>query len=146
MFPTEPKSRGDAFESPLRGLPNVILTPHVGGSTEEAQEDIGRFVGGKLRDYVHSGSTSLSVNLPTLTPGRVRRTRSGSRTSTRTPRACWPHVNQVLAEHDVNIGGQVLATRGHTGYVVTDTGSGLSEDVLASLHAVPETVRLRVID
>ena len=56
VFPTEPKKRGDAFESPLRGLPNVILTPHVGGSTEEAQEDIGRFVGGKLRDYVHTAA------------------------------------------------------------------------------------------
>ena len=55
-------------------------------------------------------------------------------------------VNQVLAEHDVNIAGQVLATRGHTGYVVTDTGSGLSADVLAGLHDIPETVRLRVIE
>ena len=63
VFPTEPKSRGDPFESPLRGLPNVILTPHVGGSTEEAQEDIGRFVGSKLRDYVHDG-THVPVGEP----------------------------------------------------------------------------------
>ena len=86
------------------------------------------------------------MNLPTLTPGRSGARAAASRTSTRTPRACSPHVNQVLAEHGVNIDGQLLATRGHTGYVVTDTGSGLSEEVLASLHAVPETVRLRVID
>ena len=145
VFPTEPKGRGDAFESPLRGLPNVILTPHVGGSTEEAQEDIGRFVGGKLRDYVHYGSTSLSVNLPTLTPGRSSHAQRIAHIHENTP-GVLAHVNQVLAEHDVNIGGQVLATRGHTGYVVTDTDSGLSADVLASLHDVPETVRLRVID
>ncbi len=64
VFPVEPKAQGDSFESQLRGLPNVILTPHVGGSTEEAQQDIGRFVSGKLRDYVAGGSTALSVNLP----------------------------------------------------------------------------------
>ncbi len=149
VFPTEPKKRGDAFESPLRGLPNVILTPHVGGSTEEAQEDIGRFVGGKLRDYVHSGSTSLSVNLPTLTPGRSEvsdgQAQRIAHIHHNTP-GVLAKVNQVLAEHDVNIAGQVLATRGHTGYVVTDTGSGLSADVLAGLHAIPETVRLRVIE
>ena len=67
----------------------MILTPHVGGSTEEAQEDIGRFVGTKLRDYVTGGSTSLSVNLPTLTVA-PRSMRSASRTSTRTPPACSP--------------------------------------------------------
>ncbi len=149
VFPTEPKKRGDAFESPLRGLPNVILTPHVGGSTEEAQEDIGRFVGGKLRDYVHTGSTSLSVNLPTLTPGHNEVSEGQAQRIAHihhnTP-GVLAKVNQVLAEHDVNIAGQVLATRGHTGYVVTDTGSGLSGEVLAGLTAIPETVRLRVIE
>ncbi len=144
VFPTEPKNRGDAFESPLRGLPNVILTPHVGGSTEEAQEDIGRFVGGKLRDYVRHGTTSLSVNLPSLTPGRSTHAQRIAHIHQNTP-GVLAHVNQVLAEHGVNIGGQVLATRGHTGYVVTDTGSALSTDVVASLQAVPETIRLRVI-
>ncbi|MCU1690076.1 MAG: serA, partial [Jatrophihabitantaceae bacterium] len=64
VFPVEPMGRGDEFTSELRGLPNVILTPHIGGSTEEAQYDIGRFVAGKLRDYVIDGSTALSVNLP----------------------------------------------------------------------------------
>src|SRR5207253_11456670 len=66
VFPHEPKARGDEFISELRGLPNVILTPHIGGSTEEAQQDIGEFVAGKLVDYVATGSTSLSVNLPEL--------------------------------------------------------------------------------
>jgi D-3-phosphoglycerate dehydrogenase / 2-oxoglutarate reductase len=148
VFPVEPKSRGDAFDSPLRGLPNVILTPHVGGSTEEAQEDIGRFVGTKLRDYVATGSTTLSVNLPTLSPEQPVADRgSGQRMAHihhNTP-GVLAHLNQVLAEHDVNIGSQVLATRGHTGYVVTDTGSALSPPVLAALRAVPETIRLRVI-
>src|SRR4029077_9920117 len=64
VFPDEPKGKGDEFISELRGLPNVILTPHIGGSTEEAQQDIGEFVAGKLADYMASGATSLSVNLP----------------------------------------------------------------------------------
>ncbi|MEP7090304.1 MAG: phosphoglycerate dehydrogenase [Nocardioidaceae bacterium] len=145
VFPVEPRKRGDAFDSPLRGLPNVILTPHVGGSTEEAQEDIGRFVGTKLRDYVLSGSTALSVNLPTLTPGRSAHAQRIAHIHQNTP-GVLAKVNQVLAEHEVNIGGQVLATRGQTGYVVTDTGSGLSSQVMAALRAVPETIRLRVID
>ena len=136
---------GEPFESPLRGLPNVILTPHVGGSTEEAQEDIGRFVGTKLRDYVTGGSTSLSVNLPTLTMGPSEHAQRIAHIHQNTP-GVLAHVNQVLAEHEVNIGGQVLATRGHTGYVVTDTDSGLSSEVMAGLRAVPETIRLRVID
>ncbi|MDT4978112.1 MAG: D-3-phosphoglycerate dehydrogenase / 2-oxoglutarate reductase, partial [Pseudonocardiales bacterium] len=66
VFPVEPKGRGDEFVSELRGLPNVILTPHIGGSTEEAQEDIGRFVAGKFRDFVLDGATAMSVNLPGL--------------------------------------------------------------------------------
>ena len=145
VFPKEPKSRGETFESPLRGLPNVILTPHVGGSTEEAQEDIGRFVGTKLRDYVTGGSTSLSVNLPTLTVAPSAHAQRIAHIHQNTP-GVLAHVNQVLAEHEVNIGGQVLATRGHSGYVVTDTDSSLSAEVVAGLRAVPETIRLRVID
>jgi D-3-phosphoglycerate dehydrogenase len=145
VFPVEPRSRGDHFDSPLRGLPNVILTPHVGGSTEEAQEDIGRFVGNKLRSYVATGSTALSVNLPTLTPERSVHAQRIAHIHQNTP-GVLAHVNAVLADHGVNIGGQVLATRGHTGYVVTDTGSELSAAVLAALRAVPETVRVRVID
>ena len=74
VFPNEPKGRGDEFVSELRGLPNVILTPHIGGSTEEAQEDIGRFVAGKLRDFIQSGSTSMSVNVPRLTLPRAEST------------------------------------------------------------------------
>jgi D-3-phosphoglycerate dehydrogenase / 2-oxoglutarate reductase len=145
VFPKEPKSRGDRFDSPLRGLSNVILTPHIGGSTEEAQEDIGRFVGTKLRDYVTQGTTALSVNLPSLTPGRSSHAQRITHIHQNTP-GVLAHLNQILAEHEVNVGGQVLATKGHTGYVVTDTDSELSEDMLEALTAVPETIRLRVLD
>jgi D-3-phosphoglycerate dehydrogenase len=145
VFPREPKNRGDRFESPLIGLPNVILTPHVGGSTEEAQEDIGRFVGGKLRDYALHGTTSLSVNLPMLAPGDVSHAQRVAHFHLNTP-GVLAHLNQVLAEHDINIDAQVLATRGTSGYVVTDTSSLVGPEVLAALRALPDTVRLRVID
>lgn len=143
VFPAEPKTRGDAFDSPLRGLDNVILTPHIGGSTEEAQEDIGRFVSTKLRDYVQGGSTTLSVNMPTLaldpTPGNTRITHVHHNVP-----GVLATVNRVLAEHGVNIEGQMLATRGEIGYVVTDVVEA-SPEVVAELEALPETVSLHVL-
>ena len=145
VFPVEPAKKGDPFESPLRGLPNVILTPHIGGSTEEAQEDIGRFVGGKLRDYVEQGGTTLSVNVPTLSPARSSHAQRIAHLHRNSP-GVLAHLNQVLADHDVNIGGQVLATRGELGYVVTDTDSILTQDVVQALCEIDDTIRLRVID
>ncbi|CAG7572748.1 D-3-phosphoglycerate dehydrogenase [Barrientosiimonas humi] len=145
VFPQEPKRRGDPFSSPLQGIPNVVLTPHVGGSTEEAQEDIGRFVAGKLRDYVAQGTTTLNVNMPALslgsTPGECRLVHFHANVP-----GVLAKVNSVLAEHGVNIDGQMLSTRGETGYVVTDVAEGLSDAVLDELRAMPETIRLRVID
>ena len=145
VFPNEPKNRGDRFESPLVGLPNTILTPHVGGSTEEAQEDIGRFVAGKLRDYALHGTTTLSVNVPTLAPGDVAHAQRIAHFHHNTP-GVLAHLNQVYAEHDINIEAQVLATRGSLGYVVTDTNSLVSPEVLSALGSLADTVRLRVID
>src|SRR5690606_3406336 len=117
VFPEEPKRRGDPFESDLRGLPNVILTPHIGGSTEEAQEAIGQFVANKLRDYLGLGSTTLSVNLPNLAlDGRTGAVRL-AHLHRNTP-GVLAGINQTLAEHDVNIEAQLLATRGDLGYVV----------------------------
>jgi D-3-phosphoglycerate dehydrogenase len=144
VFPVEPKAKGEEFVSVLRGLPNVILTPHVGGSTEEAQQDIGNFVAGKLRDYVADGSTSLSVNLP---PVALPREADQSRLlllHVNTP-GVLATVNGLLAEHGVNIEGQLLSTRGSHGYVVTDIASEPTPEVLTALRELPETVRLRVL-
>ena len=144
VFPVEPKRQGEEFVSPLRGLANVILTPHVGGSTEEAQQDIGHFVAGKLRDYVGAGTTSLSVNLPPVAlPREAGQTRL-LLLHTNTP-GVLATVNGLLAEHGVNIEGQLLGTRGALGYVVTDVGGGCDSEVVAALRGLPETVRLRVL-
>jgi len=144
VFPTEPKTKGDPFVSPLQNLPNVILTPHIGGSTEEAQRDIGVFVATRLRDYVHHGSTSLSVNLPTLAIDQVQGSHRVAHLHTNIP-GVLATVNRVFAEHGVNIEGQLLATRGDLGYVLSDVAGGLTTDAVDELAAMPETVRLRVL-
>lgn len=142
VFPQEPKRRGEAFESELRGLSNVILTPHVGGSTEEAQQDIGRFVASKLRHYADDGNTSLSVNLPALAlPERVG-THRLAHVHVNTP-GVLATINGLLAEHGVNIEGQYLGTRGQIGYVITDIGAPASAQVTRILTDMPETIRLR---
>ncbi|WP_159793297.1 phosphoglycerate dehydrogenase [Puerhibacterium puerhi] len=144
VFPSEPKKRGDSFDSELRGLPNVILTPHVGGSTEEAQEAIGEFVAGKLRDYLQTGSTMLSVNLPNLQLGRTGVGRIAH--LHRNVPGVLAAVNQVFAEHGANIEGQMLATRGEIGYVVTDIADVTERGASVKLAAMESTIRLRVLD
>ncbi|MGY1734923.1 phosphoglycerate dehydrogenase [Geodermatophilus sp. SYSU D00684] len=143
VFPQEPREQGDPFDSVLRGLPNVILTPHVGGSTQEAQHDIGRFVAGKLVDYTTTGTTTLSVNLPTV----ALHGSSAARFALlhRNVPGVLARVDALVGEHGLNVDGQVLATRGELGYAVTDVSAELPADLLAALRALPETVRLTTV-
>ena len=144
VFPVEPKGRGDEFVSELRGLPNVILTPHIGGSTEEAQEDIGRFVAGKLRDFVLDGTTAMSVNLPPLTLPRPQNTLRMLHLHHNVP-GVLAHINGLLADGGVNVEAQLLGTRGDLGYVVTDSASGTTQAIVDAIRALPETIKLRII-
>ncbi len=142
VFPEEPRTRGEEFASELRGLPNVILTPHVGGSTEEAQQDIGEFVAGKLHDYVSCGTTALSVNLPQValphTPGTHRLVHLH-----RNVPGVLAKINQLLAGHGANVESQLLGTRDDLGYVLTDIGIEYPDDMLASLRDLDVTIRVR---
>jgi D-3-phosphoglycerate dehydrogenase len=144
VFPVELSSRGEEFVSELRGVPNVILTPHIGGSTQEAQKDIGRFVSGKLIDFVADGSAVLSVNLPALALPDSEGTHRLAHLHHNVP-GVLAAINSVLAEHGVNVEGQLLGTRGDLGYVLTDIGVDYAHDVLERLRSLPETVRLRVL-
>ncbi|MEV5704402.1 phosphoglycerate dehydrogenase [Actinoallomurus sp. NPDC052274] len=144
VFPQEPKGRGDEFVSELRGLPNVIITPHIGGSTEEAQQDIGQFVAGKLQDFVATGNTALSVNLPAVSLPAPATGHRLTHLHRNTP-GVLATINGILADHDVNIEGQLLGTRGEIGYVITDIGTQYTTDVLEQLRALPNTVRLRLL-
>lgn len=146
VFPDEPHERGADFRSQLRELPNVILTPHIGGSTEEAQQDIGQFVSTKLHDYVTAGTTTMSVNYPEVLLPRDPEvdTRRLAYLHRNTP-GVLAKVNGLLGDHGVNIEGQLLATRGPYGYLLTDIGVDYSPEVVAALARLPETVRLRLM-
>ena len=142
VFPNEPKSRDEEFVSQLRGLPNVILTPHIGGSTEEAQQGIGRFVGTKLSDFLVQGATTLSVNLPALAlaphPGAHRLLHVHHNVP-----GVLASINGILANHDANVEGQLLRTRGDVGYVLTDISCDYSAEVLRGLEGLKATIRVR---
>jgi D-3-phosphoglycerate dehydrogenase len=142
VFPQEPRGRGEEFTSQLRGLPNVILTPHVGGSTEEAQQAIGEFVAGKLRDFLTSGTTSLSVNLPGVALPRSPGTHRLVHLHRNVP-GVLATINQLLAEYSANIEGQLLGTRDDLGYVLTDIGTEYTDGMLARLSELDVTIRLR---
>lgn len=142
VFPAEPKAQGDPFDSPLRGLDNVILTPHVGGSTQEAQEEIASFVSTKLLGFIGAGSTSLSVNLPEVAApsgdgfhrlGYLHHNVPGVLGS----------INQLFAAAGVNITGQSLSTRGEYGYVATDTDDAVPESIVEQLRGLQATMWLR---
>lgn len=145
VFPDEPKTVDEPFKSCLQDVPNVILTPHVGGSTEEAQTDIGQYVAGKLGDYVADANTTMSVNLPQL---QVTDSNSATRILYihRNVPGVLATANRMLADHGTNINGQTLSTRGEFGVVVTDIANGLTDEVIDKLRRLPETVSLRVID
>ncbi|GAA1924074.1 phosphoglycerate dehydrogenase [Nocardioides marmoribigeumensis] len=146
VFPVEPKAQGDEFESVLRGLDNVILTPHVGGSTQEAQEEIGWFVSGKLDGFVTEGNTSLSVNLPDVAvPPREPGTSRLGFLHHNVP-GILAEVNALFAEEECNVIGQHLATRGSLGYVVTDASGPLCEEAVGRLRASEHCLWLRTWD
>ena len=145
VFPVEPKAQGDEFESVLRGLPNVILTPHVGGSTQEAQEEIGYFVAGKLAGFSLEGRTELSVNLPAVLAPQLQAGHRIGFLHVNVP-GVLAGVNGVLADAGANVTGQYLSTRGEQGYVVTDTLDPLPADALAKLTQSEHTIWLRTWD
>ncbi len=144
VFYEEPAGDDRSFTSRLQGLPNVILTPHIGGSTEEAQEDIGQFVAKKLTEYVRCGSTALSVNMPNVDLP-VRAGAHGLVHIHRNTPGVLAAINAIFAEHRINIEGQALATRGDIGYVITDIASDYTDDMIARLTHMDETIRLRVL-
>ncbi|TQL57616.1 D-3-phosphoglycerate dehydrogenase [Propioniferax innocua] len=148
VFPSEPKSNNEPFSSPLQGLDNVILTPHVGGSTQEAQEHIGYYVGGKIVDFLTAGNTSMSVNLPLVVTENHAAAGSARRIlhlHHNVP-GVLARMNQLLADIDVNIDRQNLATRGELGYVVTDISGEDLDSLTDKLVTLPETIRLRTVD
>ena len=144
VFPYEPVSNDEEFVSELRGLPNTILTPHIGGSTSEAQENIGNFVPGKFLDYINTGSTSNSVNFPNLTLPTLENAHRLIHIHANVP-GILAKINHVLAEHGINIVGQYLKTNETIGYVITDINKGYDEQVISKLRTIEHTIKFRVL-
>ena len=144
VFPVEPRSNKDLFESPLRGIDNVILTPHVGGSTMEAQENIGIEVAEKLVKYSDNGTSTSSVNFPEVAlpahPGKHRLLHIH-----RNVPGVLAQINQVFSDNHINIASQYLQTNEAVGYVVIDIDAAHSDLALAKLAGVPGTIRTRVL-
>ncbi|MHB1709932.1 MAG: phosphoglycerate dehydrogenase [Acidimicrobiales bacterium] len=144
VFPKEPASSSEPFVSELQELPNVILTPHVGGSTEEAQQDIGNFVAGKLAAYAAEGSTALSVNLPNLD---LREVNGGCRLLYihRNIPGVLAEVNSVIANRGLNVEGELLGTSGEVGYLIADVACVQPDALVRDLQALDATIRLRIV-
>ncbi|BFO56923.1 MULTISPECIES: phosphoglycerate dehydrogenase [Comamonadaceae] len=144
VFPVEPRSNKDEFTSPLRGLDNVILTPHIGGSTMEAQANIGLEVAEKLVKYSDNGTSTSSVNFPEVAlpahPGKHRILHIH-----RNVPGVLSAINQVFADNQINIAAQYLQTNEKVGYVVIDIDAQSSELAQDKLASVPGTIRSRVL-
>lgn len=144
VFPEEPQSNADRFESPLRGLDNVILTPHIGGSTLEAQTNIGHEVAEKLVRYSDNGTTTSSVNFPEVAlpahPGKRRLLHVH-----RNVPGVLSAINRVFADNGINIAAQYLQTRDDVGYVVIDVEAVHADVALSGLAGVTGTLRTRVL-
>ena len=144
VFPEEPKNNNDPFVSELMGLPNLILTPHIGGSTEEAQVNIAEFVPNKIMDYVNSGSTANSVNFPNLTLPELKNAHRFIHVHGNEP-GVLAEINKILAEHKINIVGQYLKTNEKIGYVITDIDKDYEPQVKKDLKKIKGTLRFRVL-
>jgi D-3-phosphoglycerate dehydrogenase len=144
VFPTEPKTNADPFESPLLQFDNVILTPHVGGSTQEAQENIGIEVAGKLVKYSDNGSTLSSVNFPEASLPELRACSRLLHIHENRP-GILNKINNIFAEDGINIAAQYLQTSPEMGYVVIDVETPRSEEALAKLKSIEGTIRARIL-
>ncbi len=144
VFPYEPKSNAEEFMSELRGLPNTILTPHIGGSTLEAQENIATYVPNKMIEYINTGSTSGSVNFPNVTLPLLKNAHRLLHIHENIP-GIMAKINQVFAKHEINVVGQYLKTNENTGYVIADINKEYDKEVLTDLKAIEGTIRFRVL-
>lgn len=144
VFPVEPKGNDEEFVSPLREFDNVILTPHIGGSTQEAQENIGVEVAGKLAKYSDNGSTVSAVNFPEVSLPELAN-RSRLLHIHHNQPGVLTQINQAFTQHGINIAAQYLQTNETIGYVVIDVETDHSEVALKELRAIDGTIRARIL-
>jgi D-3-phosphoglycerate dehydrogenase len=144
VFPSEPESNGEGFATPLRGLPNVILTPHVGGSTEEAQESIGREVAESLLKFVNTGSTNSAVNFPNVELPPIAGTHRILNVHRNVP-GVVRDVSKIVSDLHANIHAQMLSTDPDIGYLIMDLDQDVSRDVRDAIAALETNIRTRIL-
>ena len=144
VFPWEPEKNGDAFTTPLQGLSNVILTPHIGGSTEEAQQNIGHDVSIKLFNYLEKGITNGSQTIPAIGLPPVDGTHRILHIHKNVPGVLGA-INSSLSKHKINIVGQYLKTNDEVGYVVLDVDKKLSTKAVELIREIKDTIKVRVL-
>lgn len=144
VFPFEPKSKDKMFTSNLQNLPNVILTPHIAGSTSEAQKNIAQFVSGKIIDFINTGNTYLSVNIPNIQLQEQKNSHRLLHMHKNTP-GILAQINKILADNGININGQYLKTNESIGYVITDVNKKYNKETLKQLSQIPDTINFRVL-
>ncbi|PWK27443.1 D-3-phosphoglycerate dehydrogenase [Arcicella aurantiaca] len=144
VFPYEPKTNDEEFINELRGLPRVILTPHVGGSTEEAQANIGEFVPSKLLQFMNNGSTYGSVNFPELQLPPLEDAHRLLHIHQNVP-GILAKINNIFAKYNVNIKGQYLKTTNEIGYVITDISKEYADEIVAELKGIDNTIKFRLL-
>jgi D-3-phosphoglycerate dehydrogenase len=144
VYPEEPESNSDGFKSALLGLSNVILTPHIGGSTEEAQESIGREVASSLIKFLNAGATTGAVNFPLIEAPQVRGTHRILNVHRNVP-GVLRDINKIVSDLDANIEAQFLATDANIGYLVMDIGTDVSSEVLQRVSALTTNIRTRIL-
>jgi len=144
VFPDEPKNKGDRFISELQNLPNVILTPHIGGSTEEAQKNIGEFVSQKIISYINTGDTMLSINFPNVQLPALHNSHRLLHIHKNVP-GILAQINNILAKNNINIEGQYLKTNEEIGYVITDINKRHNHSFLVELKNIRDTIHSRIL-
>ena len=144
VFPSEPKSNDEEFINELRDLPRVILTPHIGGSTEEAQANIGEFVPNKLLQFMNNGSTYGSVNFPELQLPPLEDAHRMLHIHQNVP-GILAKINNIFAKYNVNIKGQYLKTTNEIGYVITDIAKLYADEIVAELKEIDNTIKFRML-
>jgi D-3-phosphoglycerate dehydrogenase len=144
VYPREPERSGATFHTPLQGLSNVLLTPHIGGSTEEAQINIGIDVSSKLISYIERGNTQGSLSIPELSLPLQEGAHRILHTHHNRP-GVLSAINTLLSANGINILGQFLKTNDRIGYVVLDVDTNLSAEAVTLLKEVPETIKVRVV-
>lgn len=144
VYPEEPEKNSDGFASPLRGLPNVILTPHIGGSTEEAQEAIGREVSAALTKFINTGATTGAVNFPQVELPQAPGTHRILNVHRNVP-GVMRDINTIISDRGANIHAQVLATDPDIGYLIVDMDQDVSHDVKNAISALETSIRTRIV-